>query len=408
MENPDELFGQAIELIKAGDIIKARERLKLPSGAVTDDEFVNAMIALQQAILLCSQGAQAEALPYLQTALPVVDKSEDEAVKFQLHLIAKTAEGISRILMNDPRGALPLFEEVAKVAQKMAFYDSTTEKYALTYQAMGYLAAMRASLNVGDLQAAENCFGSARELYRKILGLLDLGNEADRVGFLEAYGTQLEGATSFAIADLQALDVVTAEKRIAGSAEDAAGLQRVLGAMAPGPFKNLGEMILRFHHAVMHIAALEKAVIFDRSPAERSRIEEFKRLERELYEVSQFALGAGQRGQTYVAFARILDRQRQNLLALDSRKVSTVDKQRAGRIATFISFIVIVIVVQFTIHPEGIIAAFLFIGEIVISLIVGFGYGAIRFQGMVGQYAALLPKAGGGKGEAAAAAPVEV
>ncbi len=405
---PKELpFQDVIELIQRGDMAAARARLKLPPGAVSDEEFVNAMIALQNAAALCAQGGQAQALPYFAAITPVIEKSGDEAAKTFVNLLEKSSLGIVRILNNDPNGAMPLLSEAREIAERIAFFAPELKKMALEFQAMGGVAAMRASLNVGDYEAAERFFGEARERYRQFLELLDPNNPDDRAGYVETYATRLEGSTSFAIVDLQALDVEAAEKRLFALADDAAALEQAIAAMAPGPLAQPGRLVLANYRIIQRFVALEKAVIFERSPAGPGRLEEFKTLERELFAVLQLALDAGERGKIYAAFARILDRQRRNLLALDERKIRSVDKERIGQIVSFLALIALVVVVQLTIHPSGLIAAALFAGEVAVALITGFGYSAVRFQGMLGQYGELIARAAGVKagGATAAGAP---
>jgi hypothetical protein len=390
---------KAIEFMKEGNIEGACEVLCIPPDSVAADDFAKAMMALERGLLLCAQAAYAESVPYFQAALPIIERSADEGTKSFVRVLAMTAQGISCILAGEPRAAGALFEEVDQIVEKLAFYNPELRKVAIDVQLLNHVAAARVSLNVGDLSAGEACLGRGRTACRQLLSLLRLDDAADHPFFLDAFGVPLQGAITFATMDLQFLDLETAQQRVAGVERDATGLQQVLEVMSAGPLQALGALNLRLYNSLRRLIALYSAVIFERSPADQSRINEFKNLGEELFKLKQRGLDSGQAGQSFVVTVRLLDRYRQNLLILDGRKANSVDKQRGARLATFISLIAFMIVGQLTFQPSGIVALVLFSGELLASLIVGFGYGALRFQRLLSQYNNLVPRAGAPKTE---------
>ena len=74
-------------------------------------------------------------------------------------------------------------------------------------------------------------------------------------------------------------------------------------------------------------------------------------------------------------------------------EIGKVKKKDFGKFGGIISFVVLVIqilIVHFTAHPTGTVALLFFLGEIIISLIVGFGFEAIKFKPLLSLYSEAL------------------
>ena len=374
----------ALTLLKGGDIEGARSKLGLPSVAVTDREFVQGMVSLEQGINLFAQGRHPEALGYLQAALAVINHSQDQEAKFLLRTLTSFAEGISKLLGGDAHGAYPLLDISAKAIEGLGFFLPDLKKVAFSCRAACYVALARASINASDLGAAESWLGKTSDQHQQLLPLLDPKNKEDIPSFVEIYGSKIEFANLFAFLDLQVLDLDDMESRLKIVDEDASKLSSFAQKLESGSVEGVAKVLLLLYSILKRVLNIERHIFAARSPLNKDKMQEVRALGRELSKAKDLAERSGERGKGALFMIDRLQRLLQNLLALG--RVGKEDFGRLGGIISLCSLVLLVVVVQFTIKPTGSASLIYFLGEVIVSLIVGFGYGAIRFRPLLKLY----------------------
>ncbi len=120
-EESESQIGAALELLKAGEVHRARQQLSISPSALTDEEVQQGLIALEQALIMFGQGRQPEARAYFATALPMVEASSNEEIKFEVKTLADFSEGISRLMEGDAHGGQALLSNTERAFERMAF-----------------------------------------------------------------------------------------------------------------------------------------------------------------------------------------------------------------------------------------------------------------------------------------------
>ena len=379
---------EALSLLKIGDIKIARMKLGLPLNLLTDEEFIQGMISLEQGVNLFKQGKQPEAVEHFQKVLPIINNSTDEETKVFVNIMSNFAEGISRLLKGDAYGALPFLDISADAIERLSFFLPGLDKVTFSLKATSYIALARANLNAGDITSAESWIGKAYGEYEQLFALLDPENKEDIPGFVEIYTSRIEVANLFAFLDIQSLDLDNMEQHLKTVSEDVSKLEHFVEKIQPGPFQKVARTILILHSVLKDLYSIESDLVFGRSPVNKNRIEKLQRVAQDLFKAKEIAEKAGERGKGILYPINQLSKIRQNLL-----KIGKIGKEEFGRFAGIVSLcslIVLIIVVHLTIRPSGFTALLYFLGQLILSLIVGFGYGAIRFRPLLKLYSEAL------------------
>lgn len=343
------------------------------------------MVSLEQGLSLFIEGRQPEAIKHFQIAVPFIKKSIDEESKIFISIFASFSEGVSRLLSGDAHGAFPLLNISSDSIKCLSSFMPHLEKMAIGFKAAAYVALGRSKMNAGDITSAESSFGKAYDQYEQLLALLDPKKESDFVGFVEVYASRIEVAIVFAFLDLQALDLDDMEQRLNSVKEDILKLKYFIEKIQAGPIQKVAGGILILHSVLKDLHSLEKDLIVSRSSLSRGRIEKFQRVTQELFKAKGMAEKAGERGSGVLYTIAQLGRIRRNLLNV--AKIGVEDFGRFGGIITFVTFILLQFVFHFTIQPSGVMAISYPFLSLIISLIAGFGYSAIRFIPLLKLYA---------------------
>ncbi|UCE16100.1 MAG: hypothetical protein JSV12_00305 [Candidatus Bathyarchaeota archaeon] len=383
---------EAVSLLKKGDIKGAQLKLGLPLGSVTNKEFTDGMISLKQGLNLCVQGLVVEASEHLQKALPIISKSTYKG-KIIIIGLASFTEGISRLHKGDAHGALKSLDISADVAERLAFFVPHFKKIAMNCKIATYIALARADLNSGNLTSAESWVGKTHNLHQQLLKSLDPENIEDIEDFVGIYATRLELANSFAFFDAQVFDLDDMERRLKAVSEESSKLQRFIQKIQPGIFEIGARGVLLEYSVLQSLHGLEKDIILGRSPVTKDRIKKFQRIAQELFEAEEIAKKLGEQGKGHLAMISRIKEMCQNLLAVEG-KTRKKDFGRFSGIISFCSFVVVLIVINLAIQPSGLAAVSYFLGALIISLVAGFGYGAIRFRPLLKLYSETLEREG--------------
>ena len=69
------------------------------------------------------------------------------------------------------------------------------------------------------------------------------------------------------------------------------------------------------------------------------------------------------------------------------QKAGKKDFGRFGGMVSLVGILVLHFAVHFTVQPTGLQAIWYFLGEVIVGLVVGFGYGALKFKPLLSLYA---------------------
>ena len=264
------------------------------------------------------------------------------------------------------------------------------EKLALTFKAASEVALARTFINVGDLTAVESTFGKAIQIYDELLSKLDETNVKDFPYFSEAYATQIEASVMFMRCDFEALDFNSIDRRIEFTQKNLDKLNRFIDKVPQTPIKSVMEITLILFDVLKIYSRVGRNTIVDRLPLKKSEMKELLSADKKLFEARQKANNAGDRGKGYLYTINQLKRLNDNLFVIG--KVQKKDFGRMNGLIVLCALVVQVLVVHLTIKPAGNSATLFFLGEIIISLIAGYGYGALKFRPLLNLYADAMKK----------------
>jgi hypothetical protein len=367
----------AIQLAKAGQLQAARTLLSVPA-SVTDQDLLAALQALAEGLTLFRQDRHQDAAQHLAVAAAILKASTDVEVAFVIEMVKNLSDGIARLAYGDAHGAMALLDLGAEQTRRLAFFYPELENIAVKAKALSYLAIARAFVILGDLGQARQWFAKADQEHSRFLELLQNEANADPLHFAAVYCTRLELALLMFRVDLEGLDLESAERFLRDSVHDQANLERHL-QNAPD---TLNSRVMRAVAAVMKAAhkllPVAGKVIANRRVLARADVADLKTVDDLLFEARELAIEGGQLGAGYLYMITQLQRFRLNLLKVGS--VTTADFGRLGGPVTAGTLVVLVTTIHLTFAPSGILALGFFFGSLVVSLVAGFGYGALRFK----------------------------
>ncbi len=388
MESP---LLKAVDFVKMGDINSARYILGLNDTDISDSNIVDSLMSFQKGYDYLLSGHHTKAFEPLRKSLPIIKKLSDSKAKFIVEVLANFSEGISKLFSGDVVGAYNLLNSSAKSLEKISFFSPDFVKVALSSKAAAEVALARRHLNIGDIGVAESLFGAIQQTYSELIAQLDEEDEKDLPFFVEAYAVQIEFVNTMATCDLSAIDFDTAEKRLISGEKLHADLIQLLPKIKNTPYKLVAELDCTLYAASKKIVKLGKKVINEKAFLQEVEIAELTEIDYGLFNARTLAHKAQDRGKVYLFIINQLSRFQERLLILG--KIRKRDFINISGPISLISFIILLFSVHLTIHPSGYEAIPYFIGEIIVSLIVGFGYGALRFIPLI----RLLTKAIEGK-----------
>jgi hypothetical protein len=386
---------EVFDLVRNGQVTALRTRLGVPTDVASDQILVDGIIALEQGIALFVASRPSEALPHLRKALPIVQSSTDSELKLLMTLLGNLCDGLARLQAGDAHGALPFLDRGSEVLERMSFYVPGLKKLAISARATCFVTLAKAHLNHGDIAAAELWLGRTRDQYRQLLTLLNPADPADSSSFSEVYGSSVETAVLFATLDLYALDFDAMRRRLTAAESDASQLASIIEKTRPDPVQDIQKTLLVLFHTLWHFHDLARRVISDRLPIRAAEVEKSRLIQQGLFEATNLASQAGAQGAGLGGSLQTLRRLHGNLLA--AGRASIEDFGRFNGIVTACCLILLVVVVQVAAHPSGIAFIPVFLGEIIVALVAGYGYNAVRFHRLLKLYAGILPDKAGGK-----------
>lgn len=374
MESP--LF-KAIRFAKLGDTKKARQVLGIRDEQITDKQIMESLISFQQGYDLITSGQHSKAFVPLKKSLFLIEKSNDPEARFIVNLLTDFAEGIAKLFSGDAVGAYNQLNISAEAFEKVSFFLPNFVKYALSTKAAAHVALARQNINIGDLEKAESLTGAISQIYSDLIPRLDENNGEDLILFAEANGTQLEVFILFSTIDLSAIDFDSAEKRLNAANQFYEKSKFYLPKLKDTPIKLVFEIDLIIYNALKSIVKIGKSIIYEKAYLDEEEIRELREVDVDLFKARTLAHKAQERGRGYFYTINQLSRFQERLLMIG--KIQKKDIISISGAISLASFLLLLFSVHFTIRPSGYEAIPYFLGEIIISLVVGFGYGALKF-----------------------------
>ncbi len=375
---------EALDIAKTGDLMQSRKMIGLTSNKISDEDFKQSMIALDKGFELLRQNQHSEAWSYFNKAQSVLNYSENKEILLHINTLTLLTEGIMKLFKGDAFGAVKLLNISNDMIDQLGFRHPWLKKMALSFKAAGFIAVARTYMNAADVNTAELWLSKATSQYEILLSQLDPSEESDAPAFFEIYLSKVEFSILFAILDQQVFAIDDMRRRLL-SADDAFNKARYyVEKIKPDPIQKVGKSQLITYEALVKICQLEKELIVNPRPLTKEGLKTLTDFNDDLFKAKELAQEAGDRGAGVVFYVNMLTKVRSNLLFIG--KVDKSDFGKFSGIITFVSLIILIIIVHLTIRPEGANAAFLFLGEMIISLIVGFGFGALKFIPLIKLY----------------------
>ena len=380
----------ALALVRKRDINGARIALGI-SEEFTDNQLIEALIALDKGIKLFRNQKHMAALEHFQMALPIVEASDDEEAKFIILILSKFAEGLSALFSGNAHSATELLNVSSEAIERISFFMPEFKIASFSYKAASLIAIARSHLNAGDITSAEKVFGEVRNVHDELLKQLDPGEDEHAPAFAEVYGTRLELTFLFIIMmDLPSFNISMWKKRLEISRSDVESLERFIDRVPKGQIQILLSQypiifsVLENLHGSIELATLK------RRPFNKDEVKALVNVDTELFNSRQLIQKCGERGRGLLIQIDLLRRLQQNILQIG--KAATQDFGRFSGLLSFASFILLIVIMHVTVRPTGYLGTIYYFGALILSLIVGFGYGALRFQPLLKIFADAMQK----------------
>ena len=367
----------AINYAKSGNIESAR--LSIGLSAEDNDEIVlNTLMSIEKALYLFRNQKHLEAHEYFKKALPVIEKCSDSASKQIIITMSKFSEGLVALYNGDAHLATKLFSVSSSDIEKICFLIPEFELSALSYKAASLIALARAHINAADISTAEKILGRVRNIYDEYLNNLDPMEDKHAIGFAEVYGLRCEIAFQFIVLiDLPSLDLDNWDNRLKNIENDIKLLKKYIHKIPDGPIWCLINQYPSVYSIFKRLNKSLKIITYERRPFKKEEIENLVKIDEELFNSKQEILKSGNRGKGLIFIIDQLLRLHNNLLKLG--KSATRDFGKFSSVIAFIFLSILVIIIHLTIKPSGFYGVLCFFLAFIISLVSGFGFGALRF-----------------------------
>jgi hypothetical protein len=377
----------ALQAARNGDLTAARALLEVPESDLSDPELLAALNHLNQAMRLGPFGDRpVEADQAFDRADPVL-RGEASLSRF-LRTVARFYKGASLLHQGDGHGATRLLQESAEELQQFAFTSPELERLAHRAQIAFFVAELRRSLNGNDMPAARAWMDRVTDAQERLLATLDPEDDTDADAYLEIYGTALEFSTSLAFLEVQAFSFDTAARLLRQGSDAARQTPDLLSRRPSGTLPSLVAALLHMRTALEKIVPAARRITSGRSPSGRETLSDLEEALDEIHESQGHARAGLEQGKGYVSMAERLKTLCVNLI--ESGRVRKGDWGRVGGPIAAIVFGVLVVLVATVAKPTGLNAGLLYSSCLVVALVAGFGFGALRFRPLLQMQSDLL------------------
>jgi hypothetical protein len=252
-------------------------------------------------------------------------------------------------------------------------------------------------MNAGNVEQARHWFGQTRDQLRQLADLLEEGDPSDAPAWTEVYGLPVEAASLWAMHDLQALDTEQALERLKRSGDDLAKLEEVFPDLTSGPLKDVTKANIYINRSMQEIVEIADRTLRRGERLSKSDITSLRDEINNLRQAKNYSRRAGMRGQGYQWMIDQLITFSRNLL--QAQGPTKQDFGKMSGLISFASFTVLLLTVHYLASPSGGIGLGYTFGVLIISLIAGFGYGALKFIPLLQTYKNVITEIPDGTGQ---------
>jgi len=374
----------AIDLLKKGEVKNAKEILEISDAEMSDEKFIRQLTSLSTALELSANDKIIDSVPHFQSSNDLVEICNDQEIKILVPILLQYGQGITYLHSGDTYGAYQLFQYVTTSLNQLAFYDATFKKFALSTQAGAAIAIARTNLNIGNLEEAQKWMANAESTYDELLKLLDTDNPEDYGAFVEAFGLPVEVSIVWASIDLHALDVESSMNRLKSVNSKLKNLKLYTDKLTDGSTKNVSTSVIIIYENLYNLIEVVNDLFEENKELSKENLQTIKNVIYNLTNAKEIALKAGERGHGTASLINQLIRYSKNLISTNSVGKKEINKF-AGLIA-FLSFIIILLLVNYVFQPEQVLGLGYFFGSLLLSLIIGYGFGALKFMPLINTY----------------------
>lgn len=375
---------KALKSLKDRDITTSMNLMGINSNQLDDEDFVDGMRSLENGLALIAKGQHSQAAEPLRMALPIINLSSNEEMKFLFSVLADFTDGISKLFAGDAHGAATLLNLSTEAIERLTFFIPGFEKIALSFKAASQIAVSRMLLNSGNISETEAVVAKIETIYRELRELLDESDKEDVPFLAEALSSKVEFSVLFMSFDLAVLDFDSMKNRLDSAKQNYTDLLPIIPNLANTQIKTVLELICLLFSVYEVLAVIGNKIICERKPLAANDIEGLIKVDKKLFEAHQKANLAGERGRPLIFSINQLNRLQERFLEIG--KIKKNDFGKYGGFISLTALVVQILIIHFTVHPTGAEALLFFLGETIISLIAGFGFEAIKFKPLLSLY----------------------
>ncbi len=383
-----EKLDSAFELVRKKEYVEAKAILSLPD-ELSGTELDSMTKSLSKGFELVIDGMLIEALKHLNDGWDILRCSTDTELVLFVRRDIEYYEGLLLLSKGEANRAIDIFERSADEIEDLAIQYPDLVPLAIYRRAIVYIAEGRAAMSSYDIDLAESKLGQALNQIEKFEESIDVNDPDYHMNMAEIYDFRVGFQTIFASYNLSLLNLDNAEARLNLVQPYISPMEELLTKIKSGSIKYLYEVDLLFYRTVCDLHTIYKHMIVERSPLNEDLIDKFTVVRDNLEKARELAIKAGTRGKMLVRSIESLQILRNNLFA--SAKPHRGEFGRFSGLISLISIIALLIIIHLTIQPAGVNATVIFLGAMIVSLVVGFGYGAIRFSSLLSIYSKVVP-----------------
>ena len=261
----------------------------------------------------------------------------------------------------------------------------------LASKVAAYIAMSRTCIAASDIIGSVRYYGECERTLIELEKECDIDDEDDIDIFVLIYGTPIEISSALSLLHLQTLDTTTAKERISQINEKLDLLKSIIPRMQPTSTKDMAESIVLIGQSLKIVIEKSEKIFYQNTKNINqdditdlaSQIPVFSRVE-------YLSKRAGERGSGYLFIAEQTKAFCKNLL--NFHKINREYISQYSGIISFLSFITLMLIVEIFINPSESYGLLYFFGALILALIVGFGFAAVKFIPLLRLYKELLSK----------------
>jgi len=374
-----DVLSDAITLVRNRNLRRAREVLGIPV-AFTEEQVADAMFSLDKAIAFIRDQNHPSAAEFFDRALPILRETTNDELRLMLPILTQFSKGLSALFKGDAHKAAELLNVSSAEIERISFLFPQYRLEFLSQSAAAYVAMARSKLNAGDIESAEALFGKVREVHNKMLAALDDENPDKIKVYVEVYATRLELTLLYSLMmDIPALDLEMLKRRLLSSLSDKEKLEQFVSSYPQGHIRTLVEQYPLVFEVVLAFQEGLETLILERKNLDKVQLSKIIAAGNKLFEAKKQVQTCGIRGAGFLYTINLLLNLQKNIL--HSGRPIKRDFGIYGGVISLLAFICLTSLQHASgLSTElGIGNSIYLLGSLILSLVAGFGYGAIKF-----------------------------